>query len=153
MATEQGQPVSEEVMLPLLADYYLPRTEAKLVITNLSTTALVEEIARQHGGQVIRVPVGRPAAADALATYSADQVAIAGEGTGAVMMSRFRFAYDGIASMLGVLTLMRERGQKLSEIVGGYPRYSILKGEIPLENQRIPSLLIELRKRYSDGRH
>jgi phosphomannomutase len=55
--------------------------------------------------------------------------------------------------MLGVLTLMRERGQKLSEIVGGYPRYSILKGEIPLENQRIPSLLIELRKRYSDGRH
>ena len=26
MATEQGEPVSEEMMLPLLADYLMPRT-------------------------------------------------------------------------------------------------------------------------------
>ena len=59
---------------------------------------------------------------DALATYRPEQMALAGEGTGAVMMPRFRFVYDGIASMLAILSMMRERGQSLSSIVDGYPR-------------------------------
>src|SRR5579863_585375 len=150
MATEKGEAVSEEMMLPLLADYLLPRAPGKMVITNLSTTALVEEIAQRHGGTVIRVPVGRQAATDALAMYRPEEIAIAGEGTGAVMMPRFRFVYDGIASMLAVLSMMAERGDTLSGILGGYPRYSILKGEVPLVSQHIPALLSELRERFPD---
>src|SRR5206468_4440510 len=45
MADESGAPASEEMMLPLLADYLLPRGPGKLVITNLSTTALLEDVA------------------------------------------------------------------------------------------------------------
>ena len=93
--------------LPLLADYLLPRSSAKLIITNFSTTALVEEVAARHGGRVLRVPVGRQAAMDALALHKPEEIAAAGEGTGAVMMPDFRFVYDGIASMLGVLALIR----------------------------------------------
>ena len=118
IATEDGTPVSEEMVLPLLADYLLPRGPGKLVITNLSTTALLDEIAARHGGKVVRVPVGRQAAIDALSSYRPEQIALAGEGTGAVMMPQFRFVYDGIASMLAVLSMMRERGPKLSEIIG-----------------------------------
>ena len=55
----------------------------------------------------------------------------AGEGTGAVMMPRFRFVYDGIASMLAILSMMRERGAKLSEIVDGYPRVLDPEGRGP----------------------
>lgn len=152
MATEFGAPVSEEMMLPMLADSLLPRGPGKLAVTNLSTTALLEEIAAKHGGEVVRAPVGRQAAMDALAGYGPDQVAIAGEGTGAVMMPRFRFIYDGIASMLGVLTMMADRGQTLSEIVQGYPKYSILKGQVPLQAHRIPAMLAQLQRKYSDGR-
>jgi phosphomannomutase len=153
MADDCGAPVTEEMMLPLLADYLLPLRKAKLVITNLSTTALVDEVAGWHGGRVLRVPVGRQAAIDALSGYRPDQVALAGEGTGAIMMPQFRFVYDGIASMLAVLTMMLERGKKLSEILAGYPRYSILKGQLPLVTQRIPALLMELREAYADGSH
>src|SRR6266851_2832483 len=117
MADESGGPVSEEMMLPLLADYLLPRGPGKLVITNLSTTALLEDIAAQHGGKVLRVAVGRQAAIDALGAYRPEQIALAGEGTGAVMMPRFRFVYDGIASMLAVLSMMADRGQTLSGIL------------------------------------
>ncbi len=92
----------------------------------------------------MRVPVGRQAAIDALSGYRPEQIAIAGEGTGAVMMPQFRFVYDGIASMLAILSMMHERGQSLSEILASYPNYSILKGEVPLVTQRIPALLTEL---------
>jgi phosphomannomutase len=152
MATERGEAVNEEMMLPLLADYLLPQSAGKLVITNLSTTALVEEIAQRHGGTVIRVPVGRQAATDALAMYRPEDIAIAGEGTGAVMMPRFRFVYDGIASMLAVLSMMHQRGARLSEILETYPRYSILKGQVPLLPQRIPALFDHLERQYADGR-
>jgi phosphomannomutase len=152
LATEQGVPVSEEMVLPLLADWLLPRVAGRLIIANLSSTALLEDVARRHGAKVIRVPVGRHTAIDALASYRPAQIAIAGEGTGAVMMPQFRFVYDGIASMLAVLSMMVERKQTISAILAGYPRYSILKGQVPLISQRIPALLMELQERYSDGK-
>ncbi len=151
LATEEGDAVSEEMILPILADYLLPRTPGKLVITNLSATALVEEVARHHGGRVVRVPVGRQAAIDALTSYRPEQVAIAGEGTGAVMMPQFRFVYDGIAAMFTILTMMAERGRKLSEIVNGYPKYSMLKVQLRLVSAQVPALLGELRERYTGG--
>lgn len=152
ICTEEGTPLSEEMALPMIADYQLPKSEGRIVITNLSTTALVEEVAARHGARVVRVAVGRQATIDALAAYRPDQVALAGEGTGAVMMPQFRFVYDGIASMFAILSMMRERGQTLSRIVAAYPRYSILKGELPLASQRMPALLMELQRRYRDGR-
>jgi phosphomannomutase len=140
------------MVLPLLADWLLPRVAGRLIIANLSSTALLEDVARRHGAKVIRVPVGRHTAIDALASYRPAQIAIAGEGTGAVMMPQFRFVYDGIASMLAVLSMMVERKQTISAILAGYPRYSILKGQVPLISQRIPALLMELQERYSDGK-
>ncbi|MBL8176691.1 MAG: hypothetical protein JNK48_18590 [Bryobacterales bacterium] len=151
IACEDGTPVSEEMVLPLIADAQLAKGPGKLVITNLSTTALLEEVAAKHGGRVIRVPVGRQAAMDALATYKPEQIAVAGEGTGAIMMPQFRFVYDGIASMLAILTLMHQRRAKLSEIVAAYPRYAILKDEVPLVSQRVPMLMMELHRLYGDG--
>ncbi len=151
IADETGAAISEETILPLLADYLLPRGPGRLVITNLSTTALLEEVAAPHGAKVLRVPVGRQAAIDALGGYRPEQVALAGEGTGAVMMPRFRFVYDGIASMLAILSMMAERGCGLSTILAAYPKYSILKGQVPLVSQRIPALLSRLQERFADG--
>ena len=151
IATERGEAVSEELILPLLADFVLPGSPGKLIITNLSTTALVDEIARKHGAKVVRVPVGRQAAMDALSMYRPEQIALAGEGTGAVMLARFRFVYYGIASMLGILSMMRERGERLSQIIGGYPRYNMLKASVPLVSTRMPDLLMDLQHQYLEG--
>jgi phosphomannomutase len=151
IADEQGRGVSEEIVLPMLADHLLPRSEGKLIIANLSSTALLEDVAALHGGRVLRVPVGRQAAIDALSTYRPEQIALAGEGTGAVMMPQFRFVYDGIASMLAILTMMRDRGQTVSQILAGYPRHHILKAEVPLTSPNIPALLMELQELFPDG--
>lgn len=150
-ATELGEPISEEMILPLLADHVLPTSRGKLVITNLSTTSLADEVASRHGGRVIRAPVGRQAAMDALAAYDPGQVAIAGEGNGGIMLAQFRFVYDGIAAMLGILTFMAERRDRLSSIIASYPRYSMFKEQVPVRSKRIPALLAGLEDRYSDG--
>ena len=152
IATPSGEAVSEEMMLPILADYLLPKGPGKLVITNLSSTALIEQVAAAHGGKVLRVPVGRQATIDALSGYRREQIAVAGEGTGAVMMPQFEFVYDGIASMFAVLSLLRERRQTLPELLNGYPRFHMLKGQVPLTSPRVPELLMDLQSQYSGGR-
>ncbi len=151
LADEQGRGISEEIVLPLLADSLLPASPGKLIIANLSSTALLEDVAARHGGRVLRVPVGRQAAIDALSTYRPEQIALAGEGTGAVMMPQFRFVYDGIASMLAILQRICECGRPLSRILAGYPRHHILKAEVPLTSPHIPALLEELQELFPDG--
>jgi phosphomannomutase len=152
MATERGEAVSEEMMLPLIAEHVLPRSEGRTVITNLSTTALVDEVVRRHDGAVVRAPVGRQATIDALSAFRPGQVALAGEGTGAIMFARFPYVYDGIAAMLTVLEMMAGRDQPLSQLLAVFPRYSMLKGEVPVATTRLPGLLMSLQEEYSSGR-
>ena len=47
--------------------------------------------------------------------------------------------------------MLDRRRLTLSQLLASYPKYSILKGEIPLATHRIPTLFMDLESRYSDG--
>jgi phosphomannomutase len=152
LATETGQAVSEEMVMVLLADEFLERGPGKIVIANVSTTALLEVVAARHGGHVERVGVGRQSTIDALQSFRAEQIAIAGEGTGAVMIPQFRYVYDGIAAMLAILDRMDRKGLSLSQMLSGYPKYSILKGVVALETHRLPEMFFALEEFYPEAK-
>ena len=151
-ATEQGEAASEELVMAVIADEMLERGPGRIVLTNLSTTALLEEVAGRHGGRVVRLPVGRQAVIDALSGYRMEQIAVAGEGTGAVMLPQFPYVYDGIAAMLRILERMERRGESLAEMIAAYPAYTILKGKIPVRTRFIPELFDELEQRWPEAR-
>jgi phosphomannomutase len=151
-ATEEGEAASEELVMAVVAEEMLERGPGKTVLTNLSSTALLEEVAAKHGGRVVRLPVGRQAVIDALSGYRMEQIAVAGEGTGAVMMPRFPYVYDGIAAMLRILERMERTGRTLGELVAQYPAYTILKGKIPVRTRFIPELFDELERRWPEAR-
>jgi phosphomannomutase len=50
-----------------------------------------------------------------------------------------------------VLSLIVERGGRLSDVVDAYPRYAMLKGEVPLAASKMPAVLARLRERYATG--
>lgn len=151
-ATEQGEAASEELVQVVIADEMLERGCGRVVLTNLSSTALLEEVAHKHGGRVVRLPVGRQAVIDALAGLAMEQVAVAGEGTGAVMMPQFPYVYDGIAAMLRILERMERRGEPFSHLIAGYAEHIILKGKIPVRTRFIPDLFDELEQRWTEAR-
>lgn len=151
-ATGEGEAASEELVIVVIADEMLERGPGRIVLTNLSTTALLEEVAGRHGGRVVRLPVGRQAVIDALSGCRMEQIAVAGEGTGAVMMPQFPFVYDGIAAMLRILERMERRGESLAELIAAYPEYTILKGKIPVRTRFIPELFDELEQRWPEAR-
>jgi phosphomannomutase len=58
LVDETGRPLSEELTLPLAAVAALARRTGTIV-TNVSTTGLVEKVAARLGAKVIRTPVGQ----------------------------------------------------------------------------------------------
>jgi len=131
---EKGQPIGEDNTLVLTADYIL-RTATdpryKIVVTNLSTTRLIDHVAAKHGARVIRTKIGEVNVSEAIKKHSAP---IGGEGNGGVIMPSVGFGRDSLAGILAILSLLSREKKKLSEIVATYPQYFMVKDKIPFNS-------------------
>jgi phosphomannomutase len=143
IVTEKGEAPGEEYTLCLAADMVLGRGDPGPVVTNLSTTMAVDDIARKHGREVVRTGVGQVFIAETALNYDA---AIAGEGSGGIVFPRINYAHDSIAALAHILNLMADRGQPISELIAEVPKYTIVKREIVCAPQRAYSVLEELRR-------
>ncbi len=144
LVAETGETLSEEYTLPVVAGYYLEQQPGP-VITSLSTSRMIEEVAARSRVPVIRTRVGQSALVQ---TMLQEDGALAGEGSGGLALRRFQPAFDGFAVMGLVLEAMAVKQKKLSELVKALPRYHIVKDKIVCPPHRLHSLVAETRKLY-----
>lgn len=142
---EQGRYIGEEYTLALAADFLLPRRPGPLVV-NLSTSRMNEDVARRHGCQFFRSPVGEANVADAMLAHGAT---LGGEGNGGVIDPRVGLVRDPFVGLALILGLLAQRGQPLSAIVAGLPRYSIVKDKVPLDRPALPGFLDRLERAFA----
>lgn len=121
---ENGTYIGEEYSLALCAKWLLSKKPGGVAVTNLSTSRMLDDIAKQHGGRVIRTPVGE---ANVVDTMIREQAVVGGEGNGGVIDLRVVPGRDSLVGMAYVLQLMAHTGKKLSEIVADIPKYQIVK--------------------------
>ncbi len=143
VVTEKGEAPGEEYTVCLAAEMVLGRGDPGPVVTNLSTTMRVEDVAERYGREVIRTKVGQVYIAEAAYNHSA---AVAGEGSGGIVFPAINYAHDSIAALAHIIQLMATRGQALSELVAGLPDYTMVKRTVPCPPQRSYSVLAELRE-------
>jgi len=139
-----GIPLSEECVLPILADYILDSTPG-CVVSTLSTSRMVESAAARHGRKLIRARIGEGYVLQKVVT---EKAAVGGEGSGGVVVPKWTRWFDGFASMGLVLECMARRKTTLAELAAGLPRYHMIKGSIPSSSERIYPLLEAFRKSY-----
>lgn len=126
---EGGLIPGEEVTLCLVAEMILSRGDPGPVVTNLSTTCAVEDIAARHGRELIRTHVGQAYIAEAALNHRA---AVAGEGSGGIVLPRINYAHDSMAAMAHILELLAKRDVPASRLVADVvPPYAIVKLTIP----------------------
>ena len=102
--------------------------------TNLSTSRLVEAVARQHGVEVVRTPVGEANVAQGVLDHAC---VIGGEGNGGVIDPRITLVRDSLSAMSLVLQLMAATGKRISELVAELPRYVMIKQKFECPRERI----------------
>jgi len=130
---ERGRYIGEEYTLALAAWSALSRRPGP-VAANLSTSRLVDAIARRFGVEVIRTPVGEANVASAM--YDARCV-IGGEGNGGVIDPRIAWVRDSLSAISLVLQLVATSGRTIGELVAELPRYAMVKQKFECPRERI----------------
>ncbi len=143
---ERGEFVSEDVMLALMAKYYVEKNGGGIVVTPVSSSKCVEDAVREAGGEVVYTAVGSPVVAETMLKLKA---VFGGEGNGGLVFPEHLLARDGAMSIARVLELMAKEGKKLSELVRDIPKYVTLKTKVPCENKL--KLLEGLKEAFPDA--
>jgi phosphomannomutase len=143
--TGGGVALSEEYTLPLVAVPRLRRRPGP-VVTNLSTSGMVEALAGARGQRVIRGPVGEGQIVD---LGLAEAAVLAGEGSGGVAVLPISVAYDGLLAIGLVLEEMATAGLTLAELVGGFPALFMRKRELPCPPNVVYKVIERFRRHHA----
>ncbi|MFC1677901.1 phosphoglucosamine mutase [Planctomycetota bacterium] len=116
---ENGDYIGEEFTLALAAKYIYGTKKGDAAV-NLSTSRMIDDIAKKAGGKVYRTAVGEANVAAAMVEH---ECIIGGEGNGGVIDLRVGPVRDSLVAIGLVTSLMAESGKAVSELaleVGGY---------------------------------
>jgi phosphomannomutase len=123
---ETGKAIGEEKTLVLATDYLLGKKKGK-VVTNLSTTELMDYITQKHGGRLYRTKVGE---ANVVSRMKSSGAVIGGEGNGGVIYPKINFTRDSMVAAALIVKLLDERGTTISGVMNSYPKYYMIKRKL-----------------------
>ena len=126
LVDETGRPIGEDYTLAFAVHAVLAHRRGP-VVTNLSTSLVVDDAARAHGGMVERAPVGE---ANVVERMAARRAVIGGEGNGGVILPEVHLGRDAPVAATLALTLLATRGATVSALVDASPRYTIVKAKL-----------------------
>jgi phosphomannomutase len=141
LVTDLGEPLSEELTLAIATHIRLPQ-KAGAIVTNLSTTSAIDQIAARHNAAVIRTPVGQAYISEAMIEHGA---LLGGEGSGGVTVPEVHLTHDSAAACGLILEGLARSDYRISGIVRQLPKLAMLKHNLPVEPNRIYSLLQNFR--------
>jgi phosphomannomutase len=147
IVTEKGEALHQEKTLALLARVLLERKPG-IVVTNFSTTRMVDDLAARFGGSVVRTPVGQAFVAGRAKELNAT---VGGEGSGGVVIPIVQYTNDSLAVIAVLLEYLAVRGCTISQMNADLPRYVMKKRDIQLPPYQIFTTLQNLRSEW-EGR-
>jgi phosphomannomutase len=147
LVSDRGKAIGEDFTLALAARVVL-RHRPGSVVTNLSTSRIVEDVAIAGGSKVIRAPVGE---VNVAVRMREEKAPVGGEGNGGVILSEVHLGRDAPVGAALLLQLLHEENQSLSQIVDGLPRYAIVKDKLDRPDASLDTVYDALRAAFADA--
>jgi phosphomannomutase len=147
LVSDEGRAVGEDYTLALAARLVL-RHRLGPVVTNLSTSLLIDDVAREAGVAAIRAPVGEVNVAVRMRELDSP---IGGEGNGGVILPEVHLGRDAPIGAALLLQLLVEEGRPLSAIVASLPRYAIVKDKLARPKASLDTVYAALRSAFPDA--
>jgi phosphomannomutase len=147
IVSDAGRAIGEDFTLALAARLVL-KHRTGVVVTNLSTSRVLDDVATAAGTTVVRAPVGEVNVAVAMRDR---QSPIGGEGNGGVILTELHLGRDAPVAAALTLQLMLEEGAAMSAIVATLPRYSIVKDKLPRPAVPLDAVYTALRAAFADA--
>jgi len=141
IVTELGQPLSEELTFALATRIRLQQKTGN-VVTNISTTGAIEQIAATYEGTVVRTPVGQTYISEGMIEVNS---VLGGEGSGGVTVPELHLTHDSAAAVGLILEGLARDGRPVSKLVEELPQLTMLKHNFPVDPSRLYSVLQNFR--------
>ncbi|MEP6922801.1 MAG: phosphoglucosamine mutase [bacterium] len=141
IVTELGEPLSEELSLPIAAEIRWQQRSGPIV-TNVSTGSAIDQLAARYGATVVRTPVGQPYISEAIIEHEA---ILGGEGSGGIAVPEVHPTHDSAAAIGLILERLAGSDVKISDLATQLPRVTMVKYNIEVEPNRLYSLLQSFR--------
>jgi phosphomannomutase len=147
LVSDAGTAIGEDYTLALATRVVLRHRQGP-VVTNLSTSRIVDDMAAAGGSKVIRAPVGE---VNVALRMRAENAVIGGEGNGGVILPELHLGRDAPLGVALLLQLMHEDGEPLSRTIGKFPRYAILKDKLDRPAKPLDTVYSALRGAFPDA--
>lgn len=147
IVSNAGEPLGEEATLALAVSYVLDVRPGP-VVTNVSTSRAVDDIAARFGQRVFRSKVGE---ANVVREMKARKAVIGGEGNGGVIYPDLHYARDGMVGMALVLALLSARGAGIDRLAAELPHYHIVKDVVRATSIADDELVAIARDQFPDA--
>jgi len=122
----------------LIEKDFLQRNKGATVVTPVSSSILVKEIADKHGGKMVWTKVGSTTVSQTMKKLKAK---LGGEENGGVFYGPHQPVRDGAMTTALILNIMAKTGKKLSRLLAELPLYFIEKDKIECSNKLKERLL------------
>jgi phosphomannomutase len=145
IVSDSGEPICEEYTL-ILAELLVLSKSSKLnpkVVTNLSTTMAVDEVAGWYDAEVIRTPIGEINVVKKMQEVGA---VIGGEGNGGVILPEAHLGRDSLVGTALVLQLLAEKGKPIAKLMQELPHYEMIKLKVPRGSLQLGDIIFDLKK-------
>ena len=143
---ERGNAYSEEYTFPFVANSFLSKRKSS-VITTVSSSMLIDYLAKKYKISVYRTKVGQPSVTH---TMEAMNSLIGGEGSGSVCIKEFSNGYDAILSVILVLEHLAIKNKSFSELKQEFPEYFTIKYKIPVTPGKMYGIIHLLKEKFKD---
>ena len=147
LVSDAGQAIGEDYTLALATRVVL-RHRAGPVVTNLSTSRIVDDMAADGGARVIRAPVGE---VNVALRMRAEGAVIGGEGNGGVILPELHLGRDAPLGVALLLQMLHEDGEPLSQVIGRFPRYAIIKDKLDRPAKPLDAVYAALREAFPEA--
>ncbi len=146
IVNEKGEPIGEDYTLALAVKHVLGKKKG-VVVTNLSTSRAIADIAGGYDCPIVYTKIGETNVVEGIITNNA---VIGGEGNGGVILPEVHTCRDSFTAMGLVLELLAKSGKTVSQLQHSLPKYSIARDRVECSTEKAHSVIRELIRRQSD---
>jgi phosphomannomutase len=145
---DRGQPLGEEFTVALGTGVVLQRRTGP-VVTNLSTSRIVDAVCARAGVPLYRTPVGE---AHVVAEMRSRRAVAGGEGNGGMIVPEAHYGRDGLVAVALVAQAVAASGRSLRDLAGDLPHYRMVKEKVARPDNPWESAVERLRDAFRDHR-
>jgi len=125
----------------LIEEDFLKTNRGETVVTPVSSSQVVKDVAEKYGGKLVWTKVGSTIVSYTMKKLKAK---LGGEENGGVFYGPHQPVRDGAMTTALILDIMAKTGEKLSRLLNKLPRYYLEKAKIKCPNERKQQVLKEL---------